>query len=163
VALNIAMASFVVILFWRDREFSASEVLLPRKLSLQTVVLTLFGVMPVFSFFGLWDSYLSAALYSGNVPNALIYLNEATRERLPPGIQDQVRTGPDGRLQLNPYTWSLVELNAPGYPERRVFLNVARKICIYAADPSAVSLVIYAKPSLLHGSRETHTYNCSDL
>jgi hypothetical protein len=74
---NVAMASFVVILFWRDREFSASEVLLPRKLSFQIVVIVLFGVMPLFSFFGLWDSYLSAALFSGNVPNAVIYVSEA--------------------------------------------------------------------------------------
>ncbi len=161
---NIAMAALVVILFWRADDVSLREVVLPRKLSFQMVAILLFGIMPLLSFFGLWDSYLSDALYSGNVANALIHVSESTKERLPVAIRDQVQENPvDGQLVINPYRWSLGELNAPGYPERRVFLNLTKQICAYATDPSEVNVVIYGKPSLLRGLREVHTYTCSDL
>ena len=43
------------------------HILWPRRFLFARVTLLLFGVMPLFNFFECWDSYLSAALYSGNV------------------------------------------------------------------------------------------------
>jgi len=161
---NIAMAGFVVILFWRASDFSMRDLLLPRKLGFQTVVLILFGVMPLFSFVGLWDSYLSASLYSGNVEAAAIDVSESAKQRLPPAIQAYVQQSrATNKLQINPTRWSLIELNVPSYPERRVFINVTKKICAFAEDPSEVTLTIYGKPNRWNGSRETRTYNCADL
>jgi hypothetical protein len=163
---NIAMAGFVVVLFWRAGDFSIRDVLLPRKLGFQTVVVVLFGLMPLFSHFNLWDSYLSSTLYSGNIVTAVIYVNEATMKRLPPGIQGYARQSNSGDQSIiNPNGWSLAELNVPCYPEKRIFINVAKRICAFAdaADPSGVQLLIYGKPHWLNGHRETFTYNCSDL
>jgi hypothetical protein len=66
---NVAMATFVVLLFWRTGDISPKKILLPtrrRPSYLHAVVLVLFAVMPLFGLFGLWDSCLSASLYSGN-------------------------------------------------------------------------------------------------
>ena len=127
---NIAMAGFAFILFWRASDFSIREVLLPRKPGFQLIVLILFVIMPLFSFINLWDSYLSASLYSGNVEAAVIDVSESAKQRLPPDIQTYVQPSrTTGKLQINPTRWSLIELNVPSYPERRIFINVARKIC----------------------------------
>ena len=138
--------------------------LLPRKLGFQTVVLILFVIMPLFSFVNLWDSYLSASLYSGNVEAAVIDVSESTKQRLPPAIQTYVQLSrTTNKLQINPTRWSLIELNVPSYPERRIFMNVTKKICAYAEEPSDVTLTIYGKPNRWNGSRQTHSYKCADL
>jgi hypothetical protein len=161
---NIAMGGFAVILFWRSSDFSMREVLMPKRLGFQTAVLILFGIMPLLSFFNLWDSYLSASLYSGNVEAAAIEVSESTRQRLPPLVQAYVQQSPTAnKLRINPTRWSLIELNVPSYPERRIFMNVTKKICEYSEVPSDVTLTIYGKPNRWNGSRETRSYNCAEL
>lgn len=160
---NIAMACFAFILFWQAREPSMREILFPRKLGFHTVVLILFGIMPLFSFVNLWDSYLSSSLYSGNVEAAVIEISEPVKGRLPPAIQTFQQSRADGKVEINPARWSLIELNVPSYPEERIFLNVTKKICAYAEEPSEVTLTIYGKLNLWTGSRGTRSYNCADL
>ncbi len=161
---NLAMIGFAVVLFWVARDFSMRELLLPRKLSFQLIVLVLFGLMPLLNFFNLWDSYLSAVLYSGNLPVAVVHVSEAARNRMPPEIQHQVeRNASTGKLFINPNRWSLAELNVPDYRERRVFINLAKQICAYAESPAEVSLTIYGKPNRWNGSREANTFTCPDL
>ncbi|HZI17999.1 MAG TPA: hypothetical protein VEY09_05320 [Pyrinomonadaceae bacterium] len=161
---NVAMPVFAAALFWRAGDFSAREVLLPRRPGLQAALVLLFGVMPVFSFFGAWDSYLSAALYSGNVSVAAVHVSESVKERLPHGVRRHVRPGRAGEgLVISPGRWSLAELNVPAYPERRVFVGVARRVCAYALDPADVRLVIHGRPHWRNGSREKSTYTCLDL
>jgi hypothetical protein len=161
---NIAMAGFAFILFWRASDYSMREVLLPRKIGWQTIVLILFVIMPLFSFVNLWDSYLSASLYSGNVEAAVIEVSASTQQRLPPAIQTYVQQSrTTNKLQINPTRWSLIELNVPSYPERRIFINVTKKICGYGQEPSDVILTIYGKPNRRNGFRETRSYKCADL
>jgi hypothetical protein len=161
---NIAMAALAFILFWRASDFSLREALLPKKLGLQTVVLILFVIMPVFSFFNLWDSYLSSSLYSGTIETAAIDVSESTKQRMPPAIQTYVQLSRRTNTpQINPTRWSLLELNVPSYPERRIFINVTRKICTYAEQPFDVTLTVYNKPNRWNGSRKSRSYNCAEL
>jgi len=161
---NIAMAGFAFILFWRATDFSLRDILLPRKPGFQIIVLILFLIMPLFSFFNLWDSYLSASLYTGNVQAAVIDVSESAKQRLPPAIQAHVQANrTTGKLQINPTRWSLLELNVPSYPERRIFIKVAKKICEYGHEPHDVTLTIYEKPNRWNGSREISSYKCSEL
>lgn len=162
---NVAMAGFSVILFWRCSEFSVRDILVPRPLSMHMCILILFGMMPLFSFLGSWDSYLSFSLYSGNVAFAGIHVSERTIERLPPDIRVQVeRPGRyDGRPEIDLNKWSLRELNVPTYPERRVFRSVTKRLCNYAEHPSDVILTVHERPDWLTGFREVYIYNCSSL
>jgi len=161
---NVAMAGFAVALFWRARDFSVREILLPGRQGFQTAVVVLFVLMPVLSFFGLWDSYLSSANYSGNTAFAVIHVDEAAKARLPPNVRRHVQPNRSGdRLTLSLHRWSLAEMNVPLYPERRVFFSVARRICAAAGGASEISLTIYEKPGWLDGRRERHAYRCPDL
>ena len=110
---NLAMSAFVLLLFWRPTDApSLSAILYPGRgfspgFALRTVVLVLFALMPLFSFFGLWDSYLSSSLYSGA------------------GKRGYVLTW-DGSEWQSARIGDLAEeeLNAPAYPEDRVFKSV---------------------------------------
>ena len=159
---NFAMLVVVVALFWRRQDVSISELLVPREAGFQLIILILFGALPLLSFFNLWDSYLSASLYSGDFPVAVIRINDRVRERLPQTVQGYVENV-NGEWSINPMRWSLRELNVPAYPEPRVFKRIGKSVCAVAEDPSDIRLTIYSKPHRLTGERNATTYSCADM
>jgi hypothetical protein len=86
--------------------------------------------------FSIWDSYLSSALYSGNLTEAQIYLSDAGKASLPAPIRSRlVRTSP-GTNVLNLQRWAIEELNVTPYPETRVDRAIAKSICHDLRDPA---------------------------
>lgn len=162
---NIAMMLFVVILFWRPEGFSARNILIPRTSLLHGAALLLFGIMPLFSFFGLWDSYLSMSLYSSNTKNAVLYVNKAADDSLPETIRELAvkseANSANTRISITKWSWE--DLNVPAYPESRVLQSVGKHVCEEAGDPSGIRLVVNGKPAPVDGSRETEIYDCSTL
>jgi hypothetical protein len=130
---------------------------------LHTLVLILFGIMPALSLFGHWDSYPSAALYSGNTADAVIYVGDSALGRLPAETREFVRWQSGTSNVLSISRWSMKELNVPPYPEPRIFKNVARQICAYAGTTAEVTLTIQGRPHWRTGDRATTRYDCSAL
>jgi uncharacterized membrane protein YphA (DoxX/SURF4 family) len=160
---NLAMVAFLWILFSRRAEEpSLRDIVWGRAYAFQKIVLVLFGLMPILSFFHLWDDYLSCGLYSGNVDSGTIQFNDTTFDRLPRQIQGYVTADAPNRHELDFDTWSLDEMGVPAYPQIRIFRNVTRRICGYAKDDSSVKLVIEGKFALANGSRSSN-FHCSDL
>lgn len=158
---NIAMSIFVVILFWNNREIGVRYLISGDRFLVLAVLL--FGVLPAFSFVDLWDSYLSASLYSGNTDQAVIYVSPAVIERLPKAIHEHIwqNTQPYF-LDIN--RWSYGELNAPIYPEPRVYKSVTEYICKLAGDSADdVRLRIKDKPNPFTGVRKSEYYDCKHL
>ncbi len=160
---NVAMALFVIILFWREKGLRLGEIVTVRKSVFHTLVLVLFSMMPALSLLGLWDAYLSSALYSGNTAEAVVYVSRSATDRLPREIQAFVRTDSGGRNILSLARWSFKELNVPLYPEHRVIKNVARTVCAYVGNTPEVTLAIEERPHWLTGARATTQYDCSTL
>ena len=166
---NLAMMAFVVILFWRTWRSPLRAALIPggprRRYLFHGAVLVLFVAMPALSFLNLWDSYLSASLYSGNTKDATLYVTRAVHGRLPEEVRGQAAVA--GRSAythaVHISSWSSEEMNVPAYPESRVYKNVARYVCGYATKPSGVKLAIQNKPAIWDGSREVEVYDCSGL
>jgi hypothetical protein len=158
---NIAMALFIVFLFWHDASPSGLRLLGPRAPAARAVAVLLFWVMPALSFIGMWDAYLSSALYSGNVAQGIVAITPALRSRLPPEISRHVIVNRVGTNVLTVWDWSMGELAAPPYPEQRVYLNVARRLCRYGEDTADVKLVIVDRPTLLTGQGRMRTYDCT--
>jgi hypothetical protein len=157
---NAAMTLFVWILFWQDKETKALRIVAGKK-AFQVVVLILFGVLPSLSFFDLWDSYLSSALYSGNTYQTALYLGPAVLARLPGAIHPHVwQKSEPFFLDIN--RWAYAELRVPVYPEPRVYRQVAKRICKYA-EGERISLWIKQKPHPLTGSFESEYYDCESL
>ncbi|MDP8980401.1 MAG: hypothetical protein M3O35_07405 [Acidobacteriota bacterium] len=158
---NVVMVLFVVLLFWQDQETTAGNILRPRS-GLHATALLLCAVLPALSLVDLWDSYLSAALYSGNTHQAVILVSPAVIERLPPAVRPHVwQESKPFFLDIN--RWAYGELNTPVYPEPRVYRAVARRICAYADNSPDIKLLIRGKPNPFNGQRQSAYYDCDHL
>jgi hypothetical protein len=155
-----AMAIFDVLLFSGATEFSWRKIAWSRDLG-HVAAVVLFAILPGLSFFNLWDSYLSAALYSGNLTEAQIYLSDAGKASLPAPIMLRlVRTSPNTNV-LNLQRWAIEELNVTPYPETRVYKAIARQVCRSLRDPT--QLVLIVREQRMFFSRPETGYRCSQL
>jgi hypothetical protein len=159
---NIAMAGFVIILFWRT-DFSWQTIVGPHGRAWHAFVIVLFGIMPFFNFLGLWDAYLSANLYSGDIRYGEVYVRKAVLERLSAEVQPHVRKVSDDAYRLDIINWSLAELNVPPNPEWRVYRAIAQQLCPLADRPDQLYLVIYERPNRWSGQRQVTKYDCEEL
>jgi hypothetical protein len=141
---NLAMISFVLILFRNKCSLLLSDVRMALQYNSVRFVLILFSLMPLFNFFNLWDSYLSHNLYSGNTSNGVIYLSDAVKNKLPAEIQLYAKGEMDQNQIVIKY-WGMMELNVPAYPEKRNFEAVTKSFYIYAGDPSEIYLMYTPK------------------
>jgi predicted DCC family thiol-disulfide oxidoreductase YuxK/uncharacterized membrane protein YphA (DoxX/SURF4 family) len=156
-----AMAVFDILLFSSKTEFSPRDVIRPRGRLSHAAALALFGLLPFLSFFNLWDSYLSSALYSGNLTEALIYASDAGRAALPETIgRYLVHTSPDTNV-INLQRWAIEDLNISPYPETRVFKQIAKGVCNLLPDRS--QLVLNVREQRMFFSRPEKLYRCRDL
>jgi len=165
---NVSMACIVVLLFWqRDQthEYDADARVLSRAPTrhLTKVVLVLCGLAPALSFVGLWDLYLSASLYSGNTPIAVLHIDERVRERLPAQAQQQLFKTGRGELMLPLHEWSLAELNVPPYPEARAYRQIARRVCKLVEDRGEIELIVKERPALIDRSYAVTRADCRNL
>jgi len=158
---NLAMMAAAVLLFWRTPEISFRAIVWPSS-RYAWLVLLLFGVMPFFSLLGLWDSYLSAALYSGNGIQADIIISPKVHDRLPRAIQRYCKAR-GGTFVVDLDSWSMGELNVPSYPARRVFRRVARSFCVLAPEPADVVLLVHESPHWWTGIRAQTREDCEAL
>ncbi len=155
---NAAMMLFVSILFLRRQPGPCWRILWPRRLWIARLTLLLFAVMPLFSFFGWWDDYLSAALYSGNTMEAQLYVDAPARKALPSTVRERHTYVNDQEPSLPAYTvdisnWAIEELNVPPYPARRVYRHIAAAIARQGEAPNGVVLIIEEPPDWRTGKR----------
>ncbi len=156
---NAAMAASVIVLFaGEDPPMPKAS---GRRLRLrEVVVLGLAWVMPALSFLGFWDSYLSAALYSGNTLQGVIVIPQASITTLPKVINRNTwqQTAP-AFIDLN--RWSYDELNVPAYPAERVLRLVALRACRAYLPAPGGTLLLLGRPDWLNGRRARTTYECA--
>lgn len=124
---NISMMVLVYLLFIRSRPKSTFSLFQPDSLQ-KVIAILLFLALPVLNFFGLWDNYLSSALYSGNVPVLRVQVNEEDEAALPSSIRQAVDISDRNAPTLVVERWALDELGIPAYPEVRSLEKLAEKI-----------------------------------
>lgn len=143
------LEAFVAVLFVRPADApSPLSILLPGRSAFRWAVLVLFAFMPLLSFWGWWDSYLSASLYSGNTNVGLMVARE-----------DQGA----GRTTTDLGEVSVDRLNVPVYPEEEVLTNLARGQCSVAQRPARVKFMLLGKPDFFTGERGKEAVRCPEL
>ena len=164
---NGALVLMVVVLFWRNDNsigllFSHWHA---RRAGMRVslIVVALYAVLPILSFWGWWDLYLSGALYSGNTPVAVVSVDNGIYEKLAPATRDKVFVTRSGKRMLPLYEWSIAELNVPPYPELRTYLQLTRELCRFAENKSQAELIVKTRPAILDGSYRVVRMNCSEL
>jgi hypothetical protein len=156
-----AMAVFDILLFAGAPDFSWREILWRGRDRVHVAAVVVFLMLPFLSFFNLWDSYLSSALYSGNLTEAQIYLTDAGKASLPAAIRSRaVQTSPDTNV-VNLQRWAVEDLNVTPYPETRVYKAIARRVCGDLRDPT--QLVLIVREQRMFFSRPEMGYRCSEL
>ena len=157
-----AMAAFDIILF-AGTDVAPRAILMTRGRYAvwHAAALVLFALLPALSFVDLWDSFLSAALYSGNVTEAQIYATDAAKAALPaPIARFLVHVAPNTNV-INLQRWAIEDLNVTTYPEARVFRAIAGRVCDQLPDRS--QLVLIVKEQRLLFSRPETGYRCWQL
>ena len=155
---NLAMMALDVALFARTRGVAPWHIAWPQRFPFARLALVLFGVLPALSFCGRWDSYLSAALYSGNTPRARVRVGDPAAAALPPDVREGCLDGDE----LSLAKWSVAELNVPPYPARRVYRAVARQLAALGDPPGGVTLDVEERPDWLTGRRAVTRENLGD-
>ena len=164
---NAALMLLVFVCFWRS-DVSIKQTFAARRTENRSAkaakLLTAAAVLlPVLSFWGWWDLYLSGALYSGNTPTAVVRIDADVLERLPAAARRNVFEMKSGERILPLFEWAMTDLNVPVYPESRVFKRAARAVCGTGADKSRVELIIKERPAIFDGSYKLTRIDCAQL
>jgi hypothetical protein len=150
-----------LLLFTNGDEFSIGEIFWTKNYPAHAATVMLFAIMPFLSFFNLWDSYLSSALYSGNLTEAVIYVSDTGKGSLPPTIRQRlIETSPNTNV-LNIQRWAIDDLNVTPYPETRVYKAIAKDVCRRLRDPA--ELVLIVREQRLFLSKPELGYRCWQL
>ncbi|HEU4713170.1 MAG TPA: hypothetical protein VFS76_16480 [Pyrinomonadaceae bacterium] len=166
-AWNGALVLMVVVLFWRS-DTSIGQVFSYWRagntaVRASVIVAALYVVLPVLSFWGWWDLYLSGALYSGNTPVGVVRVAGSVYDRLAPIAKQQVFATSSGERMLPLHEWSMAELNVPPYPEFRVYRQLTREICRSVEDKTHAELIVKTRPAIVDGSYKVVRMDCSTL
>lgn len=123
---NCAMILFLYVMFCRrDAQFTFS---LMWK-GWNRAILLFWGILPILSFAGYWDYYLSSSLYSGNTPKLAICIKDAKAAK---GLEEYFAKKDgfkicNGDAMITLQNWALKEINVPPYPEERYYRKVKQK------------------------------------
>ncbi|MFO0320806.1 MAG: hypothetical protein ACK504_00060 [Bacteroidota bacterium] len=120
---NIVMMPLILLAFLKVKKENYFDVSIIFKNVLFYVVITLMFIFPIFSFNNKYDSFLSSALYSGNLHRGNLVLTHKSYHKLPIYIKQFVTKHHDYYI-LDIKKWAVSELKSPCLPEYRVFESV---------------------------------------
>jgi hypothetical protein len=156
-----AMGALDILLFAGAQEFSWDDIVWSSRHLYHALVLVVFIGLPLLSFGGLWDSYLSAALYSGNTDQAEIYISDRGRNSLPEEFKAHLVHTSDDTNVVNIQRWAIEDLNVMPYPEVRVYKQIAKDVCLHLGNPA--DLVLIVREQRLFFSKPETGYRCRQL
>jgi predicted DCC family thiol-disulfide oxidoreductase YuxK len=156
-----AMAVLDIILFSGKQEFSWRDIAWSGRHAYHAGVLVVFIGLPLLSFVNLWDSYLSAALYSGNLTEAEIYTNDRGRSSLPETVRAHLVHSYDDTNVLNIQRWAIEDLNVTPYAEVRVYKKIAKDVCLRLQN--SADLVLLVREQRMFFSKPETGYRCWQL
>jgi hypothetical protein len=160
---NVTMGVSAGLLFWKAGDTTLRATLCQRTFVAHYAVLLLFGIMPALNFLDAWDANFSAALYSANIKQAVVYVDEDAKDQLPAEAQGHLNRSGGGQLVLNLFRWSVDELNVEPYPEERAYKAVARRLCRLTREGAGLTLVIYGRPGWRDERRSVARYTCREV
>jgi hypothetical protein len=135
---NIAMIALLVVLFASRQCVSLPRTFLELRRSWSgTLVVGFYGLLPILSFFGCWDSYFSFALYSYNLANADVYVTRSFVEHLPARLRIHVyptqhfNPAFQAPFMFEHRMWAEAEMGVPPLPEPRGYVVMFRHLAAY--------------------------------
>jgi predicted DCC family thiol-disulfide oxidoreductase YuxK len=156
---NIAMIGFCCLIFLSQGDAKFSD-FIPGKGLLHRAILVLFCFMPALNFFGVYDDFMSHALYSWTTIEAEIELHDdAVESELPKEIIPSIERQ-ENRSFVHVLRWSYSVFESPPYHAHRVFVSVFGKLCRTIKSKEDISLYVYGKPDWRTGKSLVDIYRC---
>lgn len=165
---NAVLIAAVIAAFWKNdvsiRTLISENNFSHWKIRAAKIIVVLSLILPILSFAGWWDLYLSGALYSGSTETAVLRVNGEILEKLPPTAKLTVFQPQNGKFTVLPFfEWAMNDLNVPVSPERRVFKHTGREICRLTGDKNGVELIIKERPAIADGNYKVTRITCAEL
>ncbi len=142
---NLAMIALLLVLFRRGSSWGLKT--LWRSHPYAKAVGIVFGILPLLTVIGLWDSYLGFSLYSGNIKGATLYIEPKRIQELPAPVRPYAQS--DGVINID--RWCSDELGVPVYPETRVFVSVGRQVANWLTAGATVRVIELDRPDPFTG------------
>jgi hypothetical protein len=138
---NAALGLFTYLLFF-NAEFNYREVFVS-KFKFHMAFIIIFGILPVASFFGIYDRMQSFNTLSGKAYYGKIYVTEQLAERLPDGVKRYVFRPPLSKPFIETTYWSMDALKVSPYSEKRIYRSLETYICSFSEGDCDAELEIY--------------------
>ena len=148
---NMLMIGLLILLFWRNPAWGLRDMW--RSHPYAKAIGYIFGVLPLLTLGGLWDSYLGFSLYSGNIKSGVVTINPNRLTELPLGVRRYAM--PDGVIDID--RWCYTELGVPIYPETRIFVSAGRQVAAWLGPYAIVRVIELGRPNPFTGERDSNT------
>jgi len=159
---NVAQIALLWLVFWKNNNITASFVLLGKSI-IHKVIMIMFLILPCLNYVGLWDDFLSHALYSWTTKEAEIIVKDSqTEKELPPNARKAIEEHENTRF-IHVLNWTYIEFESPPYHSFRVFKKVFSDLCEKVTDDSKLELVIFDKPPIFSTRSKKHRYECNRI
>jgi len=158
---NVVMILLVYLLFWNETTSFKNLFWIENDI-FQNVILVLFGILPFFSFFNFWDTYLSFSMYAGNINYAYMDFTNNNERFLPSEISRYLIKQDNKHFVLDIPVWGYDELGVLPYPESRVYKKVGADVCNYIADKKDARLIIEGKKTVFDPDKAI-IYTCKEI
>ncbi len=163
---NVCLIALVYYLFYKNKEVvSIISLTNFRSFSFTPFIVLLFGIMPIFNFFGFWDEQLSFKMYSGMSPEGVIYFNQTEEGCIPLFLEDHFidisHNSKTTRIVLD--DWIIEELYVPPYKSRKRIVQAAQKLCRCFENPELAGLELLEVNRWDKKKDSWTTFPCVDL
>ncbi|MES2431491.1 MAG: hypothetical protein V4556_11165 [Bacteroidota bacterium] len=125
---NLLMISYFVILLWNIQRGETLYKSNPLKTGWNQLILVLFGIMPFFSLFGMWDYFLSSSLFSSRPTDMYICVPASVNTTLNKYFDNAQAPCDSNSYLINTRSWAFDELMVPTYPQKRVYKKIKEDI-----------------------------------
>ena len=151
---NFWMIAMVLIVFVKNTDSIEN---LSWNSAVGKAITVLVCLLPGLNFFGYWDDYLSATLYSGRSVEGYIFVTDEGAKFVPKQLDPYLIRHLD-RIGFDVFRWSMAELNVPSYPQPRVFQSVARSLVNMGIPEKEMTLVLTDRPGLITSQSATRIW-----
>ena len=156
---NLFMAGAVLLLFWRKTP-SPRLILRPGRSLCRWLVLLLCGILPTLGYVGLWNSYLSFAVYAGASARGYGFIR-GSADFLPDTMTSHLHEIDEDNKELPFDEWGYSVLNSLPSPEAHVLLGVGRALCKEKfTSKKGLTLAIIGAPLPWERVGRENTYTC---